>query len=152
MALRKFATIFQCSIKKQPIAEPGEPDRTPPPRPCTRSQTKALANAAVRVPIGPHIRQTTTQLLDDPMHEEDISQDDVAHSPNHDIPRIVPIINNLRPKFPTKHEGTLEDPFPLIREAKAVTDPNTGKQLEYKQLINHPDNNLRRTWQHSSAK
>ena len=40
-ALRKLATIFQCATKKQPIAEPGEPDRPPPPRPRTRSQTKA---------------------------------------------------------------------------------------------------------------
>ena len=56
-ALRKLATIFQCATKKQPIAEPGEPDRPPPPRPRTRSQTKALANAAIRVPLGPHIRQ-----------------------------------------------------------------------------------------------
>ena len=151
VALRKLASIFQCSIKKQPMAEPGEPDRPPPPRPRTRSQTKALANAAIRVPIGPHIRQSTTQQLDDPKHKEDLSQNDVAYIPNHDIPRIVPIIKNLRPKFPTNHEGMLEDPFPLIREANAVTDPNTGKQLEYKQLINHPDNNLRRTWQRSSA-
>ena len=91
------------------------------------------------------------QLIDDPKHEEDISLDDMAYSPNHDIPHLVPIIHNLRPKFPTQHEGMLEDPFPLIREANAVTDPNTGHQLEYKQLINHPDNALRRTWQRSSA-
>ena len=45
----------------------------------------------------------------------------------------------------------LEDPFPLIMEANAVTDPHTGKQLEYKQLINHPDHELRRTWQRSCA-
>ena len=150
-ALRKLATIFQCATKKQPIAEPGEPDSPPPPRPRTRSQTKALANAAIRVPLGPHIRQPTPQLIDDPKHDEDISLDDVAYSPNHDIPHLVPIINNLRPKFPTQHEGMLEDPFPLIREANAVTDPNTGHQLEYKQLINHPDNALRHTWQRSSA-
>ena len=45
----------------------------------------------------------------------------------------------------------MEDPFPLIRAANFVTDPNTGQQLEYKQLINHPDRNLRQTWQRSSA-
>ena len=45
----------------------------------------------------------------------------------------------------------LEDPFPLIQSANSVTDPNTGKQLEYKQLINHPDRKLRQMWQHSSA-
>ena len=64
---------------------------------------------------------------------------------------IVPLIPNLRPKYPTKHAGMLEDLFPLIQSANAVTDPNTGKQLEYKQLINHPNCNLRKTWQHSSA-
>ena len=30
VALRKLATIFQCSIQKKPIAEPGEQDRPPP--------------------------------------------------------------------------------------------------------------------------
>ena len=45
----------------------------------------------------------------------------------------------------------LEDPFPLIQSANAVTDPDTGKQLEYKQLINHPNCLLRKMWQHSSA-
>ena len=45
----------------------------------------------------------------------------------------------------------LEDPFPLIQSANAVTDPDTGQQLEYKQLINHPNYHLRKTWQHSSA-
>ena len=89
VALRKLATIFQCSIQKQPIAEPGEPDRPPLQRPRTRSQTKALANAAIRVPFGPNICQPNTQLLDDPKHEEDITQDHVTHIHNHDIPRIV---------------------------------------------------------------
>ena len=89
-ALRKLATIFQCATKTQPIAEPGEPDRPPLPRPRTRSQTKALANAAIRVPLGPHVRQPPPpppppQLIDDPKHDEDISLNDVAYSPNHDI-------------------------------------------------------------------
>ena len=66
-------------------------------------------------------------------------------------PCIIPIIANLRPKYPTKHEGLLEDPFPLIPLANSVTNPNTGKQLEYKQLINHPDSTVCRTWQRSSA-
>ena len=73
---------------------------------------------------------------------------DIQHN---NKPRIVPIIANLRPQYPTKHEGLLEDPFPLIRAANSVTDPNTGHQLEYKQLINHPDSKLRQMWQCSSA-
>ena len=60
-------------------------------------------------------------------------------------------MKHLRPQFPTKHEGMLEDPFPLIMAANTVTDPHTGKQLDYRQLINHPDYELRRTWQRSSA-
>ena len=67
------------------------------------------------------------------------------------IPLIVPIIKTICPQFPTKHEGMLDDPFPLIRAANAITDPHTGKQLEYRQLINHPDYELQRTWQRSSA-
>ena len=45
----------------------------------------------------------------------------------------------------------MEDPFPLIQAANSITDPSTGKQLEYKQLINHPDRKIRQMWQHSSA-
>ena len=71
--------------------------------------------------------------------------------PHHNKPRIVPIIANLRPQYPTKHEGLLEDPFPLIQSANSVTDPNTGKQLEYKQLMNHPDSKVCKMWQRSSA-
>ena len=55
VVLHKFATIFQCSIQKKPIAEPGEQDRPPQPRPRTRSQTtKTLANAAHPSPIRPN--------------------------------------------------------------------------------------------------
>ena len=50
-----------------------------------------------------------------------------------------------------KHKGLLEDPFPLIQSANSVTDPNTGNQLEYKQLINHPGSKVCQTWQCSSA-
>ena len=45
----------------------------------------------------------------------------------------------------------LEDPFPLIQSANTVTYPDTGKQLEYKQLISHPNRHLCQTWQHSRA-
>ena len=64
---------------------------------------------------------------------------------------IVPVIPNLQPKYPTKHERMLEDPFPPIQSANAVTDPDTGKQLEYRQLISHPNRHLRQTWQQSSS-
>ena len=151
VALRQLATIFQCSIQKKPIAEPGEQDRPPQQRPRTRSQTKRLANAAIRAPFSPKIRQPDPRPHDDPKHDEDMNPDHLGNIQHRDIPRIVPIIKTLLPQFPTKHEGMLEDPFPLIREAKAVTDPHTGKQLEYKQLINHPDHELRRMWQRSCA-
>ena len=105
----------------------------------------------IRAPYGPTVRQPHLQPLDDPKHDEDMAPDHLGTIPHHDIPRIIPIIKNLRPQFPTKHEGMLEDPLPLIREANAVTDPHTGKQLEYKQLINHPDHELRRMWQRSCA-
>ena len=45
----------------------------------------------------------------------------------------------------------LEDPFPPTQSANAVMDPDTGKPLEYKQLINHPNQHLRQTWQQSSS-
>ena len=45
----------------------------------------------------------------------------------------------------------IEDPFPLIQSTNAVMDPNTVKQLEYKQLVSHPNRQLRLTWQHLSA-
>ena len=45
----------------------------------------------------------------------------------------------------------LEDPFPLIQSANAVTNPDMGQQLEYRQLINRPKAHLRKTWQLSSA-
>ena len=69
----------------------------------------------------------------------------------HHKPHLVPLIANLQPEYPTKHEGLLEDPSPLIPLANSVTDPSTGKQLEYKQLINHPDRTVHQTWQRSSA-
>ena len=143
VALRKLATIFQCSIQKKPVIEPGEPDSPPAQRPHTRSQTKAIANAAIREPYGPVVRHPDPQPRDDTKHDEELAPAHLGDIPHHDIPLIVPIIKNLRPQFPTKHEGMLEDPFPLIRAANAVTDPHTGKQLEYRQLINHPDYKLR---------
>ena len=151
VALRKLATIFQCSIQKKPIADPREQDSTPPQRPHTCSQTKALANAATGAPYGPTVRHTHPQPLDDPKHDEELAPDHLGDIQHHDIPLIVPILKTLCPQFPTKHERMLEDPFPLIRAANAVTDPHTGKQLEYKQLINHPDHELRQMWQCSFA-
>ena len=54
---------------------------------------------------------------------------DIQHNTK---PRIIPIIANLWSQYPTKHEGLLEDPFPPIRAANSIMDPNTGQQLEYK--------------------
>ena len=151
VALRKLATIFQCSIQNKPVAEPGEQDSPPAQRPHTCSQTKALANAAIRAPYGPAVCHPDPHPRNDTKDDEEIAHAHMGDIPHHDIPLIVPIIKYLRPQFPTKHEGMLEDPFPLIRAANAVTDPHTGKQLEYRQLINHPDYELQRTWQRSSA-
>ena len=151
VALRKLATIFQCSIQKKPIADPGVPDITPPHQPCTCSQTKALANAAIRAPYGPTVIHTPPPPRDDTKYDEELAPDHLCDNQHNKKPLIVPIIKNLRPQYPTKHEGMLEDPFPLIQSANSVTDPNTGKQLEYKQLINHPGRKLRQTWQCSSA-
>ena len=95
----------------------------------------------------PHPNTTTR---DDPKNEDELAPDHICNI-QHSKPLIVPIIKKLRPQYPTKHEGMLEDPFPLIKSANSVADPSTGKQLEYKQLINHPDCKFCQTWQHSSA-
>ena len=150
VALQKLATIFQCSIHKNPIADPGEPDIAPPHRPRTRRQTKALANAAIKDIYSPTVSPTPTQPCDDPKNEDKLAPDHICDI-QHSKPLIVPIIKNLQPQYPTKHKGMLEDPFRLIQSANSVVDPSTGKQLEYKQLINHPDRKLRQTWQCSSA-
>ena len=123
----------------------------PPQRPCTHSQTKKLANAALTAPQGTTLLQTQPQQTVKQKQEEDLFPEPPIDIPHHNKPRIVPIIANLQPQYPTKHEGLLEDPSPLIQSANSVTDPNTGKQLEYKQLINHPDSKVCQTWQRSSA-
>ena len=153
VALRKLATIFQCSIqpKQQPIAEPSEPDFAPPQRPRTRSQTKALANAAIRDIYGPTVSPTATPPQNDPEKDDELAPNHLCDIQQDNKPFIVPIIKNLRPQYPTKHEGMVEDPSPLIQSANSVTDPSTGKQLEYKQLINHPDRKFHQMWQRSSA-
>ena len=131
------------------------PDIEPPNHPQARSQTTQFANAALTTPPPTNILQTPLETTIPQQKEGDTFPKtfleppiDVSHPHK---PRIIPIIANLQPKYPTKHEGILEDPFPLIPLANSVTDPTTGKQLEYKQLINHPDPTLRRTWQCSSA-
>ena len=62
-ALQKLASIFQTSITKPPISALGVPDSAPPPPhwPCTRSQTKKFANAALTSPQDTKLLQTTTQ-------------------------------------------------------------------------------------------
>ena len=150
-ALRKLATIFQCSHETTPITKPGEKDSPPQHRPRTRSQTKALANTALCAPLVQRIHQSEPPPRHDKSNEDDMQQNHLEPIQHTELPHIEPIIKDLRPKFPTKHEGMVEDPFPLIREANAVTDPGTGQQLEYRQLINHPNQELRCTWQRSSA-
>ena len=88
---------------------------------------------------------------DETKQEGDLEPEPPDDTQNHTRHHIIPLIPNLRPQYPTKHEGMLEDPFPLIQSANAVTDPDTGKQLEYTQLISHPNRHLCQTWQHSSA-
>ena len=112
VALRQLATIFQHSMTKKPTSEPGGPDIPPPQRPRTRSQTKHLANAAIRAPQRDHICHDQPPTPNDTKEQVDLDPeppDDMAlHTNNH----IVLVIPNLRPKYPTKHEGMLEDPFP----------------------------------------
>ena len=153
VALRKLATIFQCSIqqKQQPIAEPGKPDIAPPRCPRTRSQSKALANAAIRAIYSPTVRHTTTKPHNDPEKDAELASNHLCDIPHDNKPHIVPIIKKLRPQYHTKHNGMVADPFPLIQSANSIVDPSTGKQLEYKQLINHPDRKFRQMWQCSSA-
>ena len=97
VALHKLASIFQCSIPKKPIAEPEEQDSPPPQQPRTRSQTKALANAAIRAPYGPTVCQPHPQPLDTSKHDEERAHDHLGDIQHHDIPRIVPIIKKLTP-------------------------------------------------------
>ena len=112
---------------------------------------KYLANAAFTVPQCDQLCHDQPQPPDDTKQEGDLEPDLHDDMPNFTRHHIVSLIPNLCPRYPTKHEGMLEDPFPLIESTNAVTDPDTGKQLEYKQLINHPNCHLRKNWQHSSA-
>ena len=129
------------------------PDIAPPPpqRPRTRSQTKQLVNAALTAPQRDQLYHKQPQPLDEPKQEADLEPEPPNDTQSNTRHHIVPILTNLRPQYPTKHEGMLEDPFPLILSVNAVKDPDTGKHLEYKQLISHPSSHLRQTWQHSSA-
>ena len=151
VALRQLATIFQRSITKKPISEPGVPDITPPHRPRTCSQTKQLANAAFTAPQRDQLCHNQSQSQNETKQEGNLDPEPPDDTEIHTKHHIVPVIPNLRPQYPTKHEGMLEDPFPLIKSANAVMDPDTSKQLEYKQLISHPNRHLCQTWQHSSS-
>ena len=130
-ALQQLATIFQRVVDKKPTSALGVPDLTPPQRPRTRSQTKSLANAALTIPNHTNLYQSHPTPSENTKQEEEFGHDQEYDIPNLTRPHIVPVIQNLRPKYPTKHEGMLEDPFPLIKSANAVTDPDTGQQLEY---------------------
>ena len=58
VALQKLANIFQTAITKQRISALGVPDSEPPNRPCTCSQTKKFANAALTPPQNTNLLQT----------------------------------------------------------------------------------------------
>ena len=127
------------------------PDIAPPHRPRTRSRTKALANAASTAPHSPTVCHTQPQPCDGPKYKQGMVPDILCDLGNNNKPRIVEIIKILCAQYPTKHEGLLEDTFPLIQASNSVMDPNKGNQLKYKQLINHPDRKLCQTWQCSSV-
>ena len=150
-ALRQLATIFQRSITKKPTSEPGVPDIAPPQRPRMRSQRKQLANAAFTAPQRDKLCHDPPQPPDETKQQVDLDPEPPDDTKIYTKHHIIPVIPNLRPQYPTKHEGMLEDPFPPTQSANAVMDPDTGKPLEYKQLINHPSCHLCQTWQQSSC-
>ena len=115
------------------------PDIAPPQCLRTCSQTKQLANAAFTAPQRDRLCHDPPQPPDETKQQVDLDPEPPDDTKIHTKHHIVPVIPNLRPQYPTKHEGMLEDPFPLIQSANAVMDPDTGKQLEYKQLISHPN-------------
>ena len=150
VALQQLATIFQRAVTKKPTS-----DAPPPPPPPPNSHEHAVKQNIWQMQPSPYHNLTRSAMTN--RNRPTTPNKRSTWTPQMTCPppipgyHIVPLIPNLRPKYPTKHAGMLEDLFPLIQSANAVTDPNTGKQLEYKQLINHLNCNLRKTWQHSSA-
>ena len=120
VALRQLATIFLRAVAKKPMSDLGVPDITPPLRPRTRSQTKYLANAAFTVPQHDQLCHDQLKPPDNTKQEGDLEPDPPDEMPNFSRHHIVPLIPNLRPQYPTKHEGMLEDPFPLIQSRKRI--------------------------------
>ena len=157
VALRQFATIFQTSItKKTNFRSGGARHCTPHPPPPSVHVHAAKPRNLRMLPLQHHnALRYSTHNPSQPLTKNKRRTWSLTPFPcniqHYNKPRIIPIIANLCPQYPTKHEGLLEDPFPLIQSANSVTDPDTGKQLEYKQLINHPDSNLHQTWQRLSA-
>ena len=127
------------------------PDIAPLQHPRMRSQTKQLANAAITAPQQDQICHDPPPTPNDTKDKVDLDPEPPEDTELHTNHHIVPVIPNLRPKYPTQHEGMLEDPFPPTQSANTVTDPDTDKPLEYKQLINHPNQHLRQMWQQSSS-
>ena len=70
--LRQLATIFQRAVTKKPTSDPGVPDIAPPQRPCTRSQTKHIANAAFTVPQRDQLCHDQPKPLDKTKQEGDL--------------------------------------------------------------------------------
>ena len=118
VALQKLANIFQTSITKQPISALGVPDSAPPNRPRTHSQTNKFANAALTPPQGTKLLQTQPKQPINQQKEWDPFPDPPPPPPpEHHSPLQTthcPDYSQLSTKYIMKHEGLLEDPFPLI--------------------------------------
>ena len=155
VALRPLATIFQTSITKNQFQIRGCQTLHPPAPTNMQSNQKTRDYSPHSTTMHHAIPHTTptnrrTKTRGGPRDPPPPPPPPPRH-PAQQQTTYHPIIANLRPQYPTIHEGLLEDLFPLIRSANLVTDPGTGKQLEYRQLINHPDSKLCQLWQRSSA-
>ena len=150
-ALRQLATIFQSSITRKPISDPGVPDIAPthPHHPWTHSQTKELANAALTAPQGTMLFHTQPQPTDESKQEEDMVPDPPCDIQHNNKPRIIPIIANLYPQYPTKHEGLLEDPSPL---SEPPTLSRTQTQVSNSSTSNSPITQTANYAKHGNAR
>ena len=98
-ALKKLANIFKTATTKQPISTPGMPDREPPNRPQTCSQTKQFTNGALTTTPTTNLLQTPLEITI-PQHKEGDMFPEKSPEPPIDIshlhkPCIIPIIANL---------------------------------------------------------
>ena len=106
VALQQLATIFQTSITKKPISDLGVPDIAPPQRPCTRSQTKKLANAALTAPQHTMLFHTQPQPTVDQKQEEDLVPDPPLRHPALQQTTHHPNYSQFTPTISHKTRGT----------------------------------------------